>query len=99
MLGSIRSIIKGSGLNPDLLGGDGDLWLDADTVAYAIRKNGSFPGRCLYRIVIDNAPATPRFPGWAATTYRSTAGFTRHVVGTALGGGSLGAGLATSSAA
>ncbi len=144
MLGSLRAIIKGSGLNPGLLrdqwntlehgiatwltsghlttvtlevydpgkspddfagrfdftvdygyypGGDGDLWLDPDTVAYAIRKNGSYPGRCQYRIVIDCTPGYPQIPGWTATTYRSTAGFTRHTVGTALGGGSLGAGL------
>jgi len=144
LLGSIRSIIKGSGLNPDLLrdqwatlehgiatwlssrhlkavtleiydpgkrptdfagrfeftvdygyypGGDGELWLDPDTVAYAIRKNGSYPGRCQYRIVIDNTPGYPQIPGWTATTYRSTEGFTRHTVGTAIGGGSLGAGL------
>ena len=144
MLGSIRSIIKGSGLNPDLLrdqwailehgiatwlasghlktvtlevydpgkqpadlagrfdfaidygyypGGDGELWLDPDTVAYTIRKNGSYPARCQYRIVIDNTPGHADIPGWTATTYRSTAGFARHVVGTALGGGSLGAGL------
>jgi Bacterial HORMA domain 2 len=144
MLGSIRSIIKGSGLNPDLIrdqwavleqgiaiwlssrhlktvtlevydpgkqpadlvgrfdftidygyypGGDGDLWLDPDTVAYAIRKNGSYPSRCRYRIVLDLNPGYPEIPGWTATTYRSTADFTRHVIGTALGGGSLGAGL------
>jgi Bacterial HORMA domain 2 len=144
MLGSIRSIIKGSGLSPDLIrdqwttlengietwlasrhlkavtlevfdpgkrpsdfagrfdftidygyypGGDGDLWLDPDTVAYTVRKNGSYPSRCRYRIVIDCAPGYPPIPGWADTTYRSTEGFTRHTVGTALGGGSLGAGL------
>jgi hypothetical protein len=144
MLGSIRSIVKGSGLNQDLLrdqwgtledgigtwlasrhlktvtlevfdpgkrpsdfagrfdftidygyypGGDGDLWLDPDTVAYAIRKNGSYPGRCRYRIVIDCTPGYSPIPGWSATIYRSTEGSTRHTVGTALGAGSLGAGL------
>lgn len=144
MLGSIRSIVKGSGLNPDRLrdqwctlehgiatwlasghlktvtlevydpgkrrddlvgrfdftinygyyhDGDGDLWLDPDTVAYTIRKNGSFPSRCEYRIVVDNAPGRADIPGWDATSYRSTEGFTRHTVGTALGGGSLGASL------
>ena len=145
MLGSIRSIVKGSGLDParireswdvleegiatwlasrhlktvtlevydprksgdDLVGrfdftldygyypgGDGDLWLDPDTVAYTIRKNGAFPARCEYRIVADTAPGRPDVRGWATTTYRSTAGFTRHAVGTAIGGGSLGAALA-----
>jgi Bacterial HORMA domain 2 len=145
MLGSIRSIVKGSGLDPgrmrdnwavlengiatwletgdlravtlevydpgkrgDVLvgrfdftldygyypGGDGDLWLDPDTVAYAIAKNGSFPGRCEYRVVADAAPGRPDVAGWATTSYRSTAGFTRHTIGTAIGGGSIGAGLA-----
>jgi hypothetical protein len=145
MLGRIRSIIKGSGLDPgrireswDVLeegiatwlasghlkavtlevyhpagrrddlagrfdftvdygyypGGDGDLWLDPDTVAYTIRKNGAFPARCQYRIVADTAPGRPDVPGWTATAYRSTKGFTRHAVGTAIGGGSLGAALA-----
>lgn len=144
MLGSLRDIIKGSGLNPsrmreqwdvlergiaawlasghlktatlevydprkrgdDLVGrfdftidygyypsGDGDLWLDPDTVAYTIRKNGSFPAGCEYRIVADCTLGYPAVAGWQTTTYRSTAGFTRHTVGTAIGGGSLGAGL------
>jgi hypothetical protein len=75
-------------------GGDGDLWLDPDTVAHTIRKNGSFPARCEYRIVADTAAGRPDVPGWTTTTYRSTSGFTRHVVGTAIGGGSLGASLA-----
>ena len=128
MLGSIRAIIKGSGLDPSRIreewavleegiatwlasghlraltletydpgksgdnlvgrfdftidygyypGGDGDLWLDSDTVSHAIRKNGSFPGRCDYRLIADNAPGRPDVPGWSATAYRSTAGFTR----------------------
>jgi hypothetical protein len=145
MLGSIRDIIKGSGLNPsrmreqwDVLergiavwlasghlktatlevydprkrgdnmvgrfdftidygyypGGDGDLWLDPDTVAYTIRKNGSFPANCEDRIVADCTPDYQAVAGWETTSYRSTAGFTRHTVGTAIGGGSLGAGLA-----
>ena len=145
MLGSIRSIIKGSGLDPgrireswavleegiatwlasrhlkavtlevydphksgdDLVGRfdftidygyypgeDGDLWLDPDTVAYTIRKNGGFPARCEYRILADTTAGRPDVPGWTTTTYRSTAGFTRHAVGTAIGGGGLGAALA-----
>jgi hypothetical protein len=74
--------------------GDGDLWLDPDTVAYAVRKNGSYPATCEYRLVADTAPDRPDVPGWSTTTFRSTAEFARHTVGTAIGGGSLGAGLA-----
>jgi hypothetical protein len=73
--------------------GDGDLWLDPDTVSYAVRKNGSYPARCQYRLIADTAPGYPAVTGWSTTTFRSTAGFTRHSVGTAIGGGSLGAGL------
>lgn len=73
--------------------GEGDLWLDPDTVSYAVRKNGSYPARCHYRLIADTAPGYPAVDGWSATTFRSTAGFDRHSVGTAIGGGSLGAGL------
>ncbi len=73
--------------------GDGDLWLDPDTVSYAVRKNGSYPSRCGYRVVADTAPGAPRVDGWVDTELRSTAGFMRHSVGTAIGGGSLGASL------
>lgn len=73
--------------------GDGDLWLDPDTVSYTVCKNGSYPARCDYRLIADTAPGHPAVTGWSITTVRSTAGFTRHSVGTALGGGSLGAGL------
>jgi len=73
--------------------GDGELWLDPDTVSYTVRKNGSYPSLCSYRIVADTASGYPPVDGWSTTTLRSTAGFTRHSVGTAIGGGSLGASL------
>jgi Bacterial HORMA domain 2 len=73
--------------------GDGELWLDPDTVSYTVRKNGSYPANCAYRLVADTAPGRPDVPGWSSTMFRSTAGFTRHTVGTTIGGGSLGAGL------
>lgn len=73
--------------------GDGELWLDSDTVAFAIRKNGSYAPSCDYRFVATTTPGRPHVAGWSDTTLRSTTGFTRHAVGTAIGGGSLGAGL------
>lgn len=73
--------------------GDGELWLDPDTVRQAIKKNGSYPSSCTYRFVADVADGAPEVSGWVSTTLRSTAGFTRHSVGTAVAGGSLGAGL------
>jgi Bacterial HORMA domain 2 len=74
-------------------GGDGDLWLDPETVAWAIKKNGSYPSGCDYRIVADTALGAPHVDGWSDTTLRSTDGLRRHSVGTALGGCSMGAGL------
>lgn len=74
--------------------GDGELWLDPDTVSYVVRKNGSYPSRCNYRLVADTLPGEPAVPGWSDATFRSTAGFARHTVGAAVGGGSLGATLA-----
>jgi hypothetical protein len=73
--------------------GDGELWLDPDTVAWAIKKNGSYPSRCRYRLVADNAPGRQDVHGWSSTTFRSTDGLRRHSIGTALGGGSMGANL------
>lgn len=74
-------------------GGDGELWLDPDTISYTVRKNGSYPATCAYRLVADTAAGRPDVAGWSSTTFRSTAGFVRHAVGTAIGGGSLGAGV------
>ena len=73
--------------------GEGELWLDPDTVAWAIRKNGSYPSGCDYRIVADTSDGAPTVDGWTSTTLRSTAGMRRHAVGTAIGGGSMGASL------
>ncbi|MFD8044830.1 HORMA domain containing protein [Streptomyces chartreusis] len=73
---------------------DGELWLDPDTVYYSVRKAGAYPSLCDYRIVADTKSGRPDVAGWSTTSLRSTAGFTRHEVGTAVGGGSLGAGLA-----
>jgi Bacterial HORMA domain 2 len=72
-------------------GGDGALWMDTDTVAATIRKNGSYPSQCDYRIMAVTSPGRADVPGWGSGTLRSTDGMSRHVVGTTMGGGSLGA--------
>lgn len=74
--------------------GDGALWLDPDTVRRTIIKNGSYPSSCEYRFVASTSAGRPNVPGWESTTLRSTDGFGRHTVGTAIGGGSIGASLA-----
>jgi Bacterial HORMA domain 2 len=74
-------------------GGDGELWLDSDAVAWTIKKNGSYPSRCDYHIVADNRDGAAKVEGWSSTSFRSTAGMTKHSTGTAIGGGQIGAGL------
>lgn len=73
--------------------GDGALWLDPDTVAYAIRKVGAVPARCSYDILAWTAPGYRQLPGWTTGTLRSTAGLQRRSVGSTIGGGNLGASL------
>jgi hypothetical protein len=73
--------------------GDGELWHDPDSIRYAVRKAGACTADCSYRVVADTAQGRPDVRGWNSTTLRSTAGFSRHTIGTAIGGGSLGAGL------
>ncbi|MGH9298071.1 MAG: HORMA domain containing protein [Acidimicrobiales bacterium] len=73
--------------------GDGDLWLDPETARQAIRKAGSFPSACSYDIKILTAPGEPYVEGFESCTYRSTSGMRERSVGTAIGGGALGAAL------
>lgn len=73
--------------------GDGDLWLDSDTVAYALKKAGAVPSRCSYRIVADTRQGAPDVVGWSTTTLRSADHLRRRSVGASVGGGDLGAHL------
>ncbi len=78
------------GYYPD---GDGDLWLDPDTVAFAIRRAGTYASACSYRFVADVAPGHPMVDGWSDSSFRSTQGMSRKSLGTGIGGGSLGTNL------
>ena len=73
--------------------GDGDLWIDPDTVAYALRKAGQLPANCSYDILAQTSPGRPHVDGWGTGVLRSTAGLTRRSVGATVGGGYLGASL------
>jgi hypothetical protein len=69
------------------------LGLDPDTGAWAITKNGSYPSGCEYRVVASTSSGAPSVDGLSSTTLRSTSNMREHSIGTALGGGSMGAGL------
>lgn len=73
--------------------GDGQLWVDPDTVNYAVRKAGAVPSSCSYDILANTAPGHPEVTGWTVGAFRSTAGLRRRSVGAAVGGGDLGVSL------
>ncbi len=76
-------------------GGDGEMWLDPDIVTFTIKKNGSLPAQCHYRLVAVTTAFATDPPGgiWTSATLRSTAGYRRHTVGTAVAGGTVSASL------
>lgn len=72
--------------------GDGAFWVDPDAIKYHIQKQGIWPGSCEYRIVATTKPGRPDVQGWSKTTLRSTAGFVKQGIGTAVNGSGLSAG-------
>lgn len=73
--------------------GDGDLWVDPDTVKATVKKNGSYPANCTYGIICTWVPGTPMPHGWQAAQLRSTNGLVKHSVGTMIGAGGVGTSL------
>jgi hypothetical protein len=73
--------------------GNGDLWIDPDTVDYAVRKSGAIPANCSYDVFARTAAGRPDVAGWSNGTMRSTAHLQHRSVGAAVGGGEIGASL------
>lgn len=71
--------------------GDGNLWVDAAAVRYAIAKAGLVPSSCLYDIKLKTHPGAPSVVGWSDCSFRSTDGFQRYSVGATVGGSGLSA--------
>ena len=78
------------GYNP---GGNGDLWIDPDTVSYAVTKAGAVPSSCSYDVFADTHNGRPDVAGWTRGTMRSTTHLDRRSVGVSVGGGDIGASL------
>lgn len=73
--------------------GNGDLWIDPDTVDYAVRKTGAIPANCTYDVWVNTTPGRPDVAGWTTGTMHSTAHLQRRSVGATVGGGDIGASL------
>jgi hypothetical protein len=71
--------------------GDGTLWVDIETIKYAIAKAGLSPARCQYNVILHHRPNPPHVPGWQNCEYRSTDGFRRYAIGATIGGNGIGA--------
>ena len=69
--------------------GDGSFWIDPDAIKYHIQKQGLWPASCDYRIVATTKPGRPNVAGWSTTTLRSTDGFVKQGIGTAINGSGL----------
>ena len=75
-------------------GGDGSLWVDTEVIKYSIKKAGLIPSTCNYEVIVTNKPNWPAVEGWSGCRLRSTEGFSRHSIGTTIGGTGLGADIA-----
>lgn len=68
---------------------DGALWADHEAIRFAIEKAGVVASTCQYEFKML-APGGADISGWGDGSYRSTAGFNQHGVGTTIGGNILG---------
>jgi hypothetical protein len=68
---------------------DGALWADPDAIRFAIAKAGAVASTCQYEFKML-APGGGDIYGWGDGSYRSTAGFSQHSVGTTIGATVLG---------
>lgn len=76
-------------------GGDGSIYTDTDQLRYAIRKAGIAPSDAKYDIVLRvKREGRPAVAGWSDGAGRSTAGFSRHSLGSTIQHSGLGANAA-----
>lgn len=71
--------------------GNGELWLDSKVVGYAIRKAAEVPKECVYSVLAVHAPGRPDVDGWTSTQFRDSSHLYQRSVGSAVGGGGIGA--------
>jgi hypothetical protein len=69
--------------------GDGAFRVDPDVIKYHILKQGVIPSSCKYRFLTTTKSGRPDVEGWAKTTFRSTDGFVKQSIGTAVDGSGL----------
>lgn len=71
--------------------GNGNFYVDSDQIKWAIRKAGVWPSTADYTIIATTKSGRPDVSGWSTTTLRSTDGFVKQSIGTAVEGNGLSA--------
>lgn len=74
--------------------GDGNFWVDTEQLRYSIKKTGSAPEKCSYRLLLKTKPGEAKVLGWGDTIFLSTEGLVRHSVGSTIEHNGLGASAA-----
>lgn len=74
--------------------GDGSFYTDTAQLKYAILKAGVAPADAKYDILLQVAPGSPNVSGWGDGASRSTAGMSRHALGSTIDHSGLGASAA-----
>lgn len=69
---------------------DGSLWADGDAIRFAIAKCGAVAATCNYEFLFKHKPGAPAVSGLGPRSYRSTAGFITHSIGTTIGANGIG---------
>lgn len=65
-------------------GGDGSFYTDTAQLKYAILKAGVAPADAKYGIILQVSPGSPSVSGWGDGGLRSTAGLSRHALGSTI---------------
>lgn len=68
---------------------NGEFWADTDDIRYHIKKAGTLPSHCNYRIMISTKPGRPDIEGWRTVPFRPADGFVKQSIGTTINGSGL----------
>lgn len=72
-------------LDVDYESRDGQIpWADPQEIRYHIEKAGKIAASCGYRFIVTNKDGRPDVEGWSKCDFRSTDGFVRQAIGTAI---------------
>jgi len=72
--------------------GDGTFWVNTEDIRYHIKKAGTWPSECGYRVIATTKLGRTDVQGWSSATLRSTDGFVKQSIGTTIDGSGVSVG-------